>query len=103
MTKYVNTILKVAVHRESENPVFGEGNTFVSVEDDAAGPFIVIEQNDSYNTDKTLRMEYEELLAVTEAAKMLMHQLYVEAATMESNSIIQIQDTEPEYFEDYQI
>jgi hypothetical protein len=97
MTKYVNTILKVAVHRESENPVFGEGNTFVSVEDDGTGPFLVIEQNDSYNTDKTLRMEYEELLAVAEAAKMLMHQLYVEKADMEIKSIIETQH------EDYQI
>ena len=97
MTKYVNTILKVAVHRESENPVFGEGNTFVSVEDDGAGPFLVIEQNDSYNTDKTIRMEYEELIAVAEAAKMLMHQLYVEKADMEIKSIIETQH------EDYQI
>ena len=102
MTKYVNTIIKVAIHRETENPVFGEGNTFVSVEDDAAGPFLVIEQNDSYNTDRTLRMEYEELLAVTEAAKMLMHQLYVEAATMESNSVLPT-EVKQEYYGDYQI
>jgi hypothetical protein len=102
MTKYANTIIKVAVHRESENPVFGEGNTFVSVEDDGAGPFLVIEQNDSYNTDKTLRMEYEELLAVSEAAKMLMHQLYVEKADMEINSVIKT-EMETEYFVDYQI
>ena len=102
MTKYVTTIIKVAIHRETENPVFGEGNTFVSVEDDAAGPFLVIEQNDSYNTDKTIRIDYEELLAINEAAKMLMHQLYVEKADMEINSIIETQDTEQEYFVDYE-
>lgn len=82
MTKYVTTILKVAVHRESENPVFGEGNTYVSVDDEAAGPFLVIEQdadgdNNSIGT-ASLRIDYEEFLAVAEAAKMLMHQLYIE-------------------------
>lgn len=87
MTKYVKTILKVAIHRENENPVFGEGNTFVSVEDEAAGPFLVIEQNDSYNAEKNLRMDYAELLTVVEAAKVLMDQIYVKKAEDESNEI----------------
>lgn len=84
MTKYVSTIIKIAVHRETENPLFGEGNTFVSVEDEAAGPFLIIEQNDSYSTEKNLRMDYAELLAVVEAAKTLMHQAYVEEAEAEA-------------------
>lgn len=87
MTKYVSTIIKIAIHRENENPVFGEGNTFVSVEDEAAGPFLIIEQNDSYNTEKNLRMDYAEFLAVADAAKTLMHQVYVEKAEAEANEI----------------
>lgn len=90
MTKYVKTILKVAIHRENENPVFGEGNTFVSVEDEAAGPFIIIEQNDSYNTEKNIRMDYEELLAVTEAAKVLMAQIYIKKAEDEINESVEL-------------
>ena len=81
MTKYVTTILKIAVHRESENPVFGEGNTYVSVDDEAGGPFLTIEQDsdDSGSVGtSTISIDYEEFLAVAEAAKMLMHQLYIE-------------------------
>jgi hypothetical protein len=81
--KYVTTILKVAVHNETENPAFGEGNTYVSIEDEAGGPFLIIEQDSDEHGTVILRIDYEELLAVVEASKMLMHQLYVEQAAME--------------------
>ena len=100
MRNYKTTILKVAIHHESENPVFGEANIFVSIEDEAAGPFIIVEQNDSYSTDKNLRLEYEELLAITDAAKMLMEQEYVKKSNIEFNSVI---ETQNEVYEDYQI
>ena len=84
MTKYATTILKVSVHREEESPIFGEGNTYVSVDDEAGGPFLTIEQDndgDGYNNSNgtfVLRIDYEEFLVVAEAAKMLMHQMYIE-------------------------
>ena len=81
--KYATTILKVAIHRETEHPVFGEGNTYVEVDDEAGGPFLVIEQDDSeFHVDgrNQVGMDYEEFLAVAEAAKMLMHQMYIEKA-----------------------
>jgi hypothetical protein len=80
--KYVTTILKVAVHNETENPAFGDGNTYVSVEDEGGGSFIIIEQDSDQHGTVILRIDYEELLAVVEASKMLMHQLYVEQAEM---------------------
>ena len=83
--KYNTTILKIAVHRDGESPVFGEGNTYVKVEDEGGGPFLVIEQDASeFHIDgqNQVRMDYEEFLAVSEAAKMLMHQLYIEQETM---------------------
>jgi hypothetical protein len=80
MTTFKTTILQVSVHREDANPVFGEGNTYVRVEDEAAGPFLIIEQHDDDVRPGTVRMEYEEFLAVAEAAKMLMHQMYIEQA-----------------------
>jgi hypothetical protein len=46
MTTYKTTILQVSVHREESNPVFGEGNTYVSVDDESAGPFLTIQQHD---------------------------------------------------------
>ena len=85
MTKYATTILKVAVHREEESPIFGEGNTYVSVDDEAGGPFLTIEQDDDHKNNtftSTLRIDYEEFLVVAEAAKMLMHQMYIEKATI---------------------
>ena len=80
MSPYKTTILRVAVPREEENPVFGEGNTYVSVDDEAAGPFIVLEQENDLPTPGAMRLDYEEFLAVAEAAKMLMHQMYIEEA-----------------------
>ena len=80
MSTYKTTILRVAVHREEENPIFGEGNTYVSVDDEAGGPFLVIEQENELSTPGAMRLDYEEFLAVAEAAKMLMHQMYIEEA-----------------------
>ena len=85
--KYKTTILQVAIHLEEENPVFGEGNTYVKVEDEAGGPFLVIQQSDDNEEAGIVRMEYEEFLAVAEAAKMLMHQLYIEKSAQENTPI----------------
>ena len=83
MSEYKTTILQVAIHREEVNPVFGEGNTYVKVEDEAGGPFLVIEQHDDGSENGVVRMDYAEFMAVAEAAKMLMHQMYVEKAALE--------------------
>ena len=80
MSEFKTTILQVAVHREDANPVFGEGVTYVRVEDEAGGPFLIIEQHNDDVRPGTVRMDYEEFLAVAEAAKMLMHQVYIEQA-----------------------
>ena len=80
MTTYKTTILQVSVHREESNPIFGEGNTYVSVDDEAGGPFLTIQQTDAVMEDGKVRMDYEEFMAVAEAAKMLMHQMYIEQA-----------------------
>ena len=78
MNELKTTILQVVIHREDSNPVFGEGNTYVSVEDDAAGPFLVIKQPDYDAEMGKIQLDFDELTAVVEAAKMLMHQMYIE-------------------------
>ena len=84
MSNYKTTIMQVSIHREEVSPIFGEGNTYVSVDDEAAGPFLVIEQHDDDGGEHgKLRFEYEEFVAVAEAAKMLMHQMYIEQAAQE--------------------
>ena len=80
MSKYKTTILQVSVHREEFNPIFGEGNTYVSVDDEAGGPFLTIQQTEDVMENGKVRMDYEEFMAVAEAAKMLMHQMYIEKA-----------------------
>ena len=80
--KVVSTILQVSIHREGNNPVFGEGNTYVRVEDDAAGPYIVMEQSDDDSRTGMVRFDYDELEAAVDAAKMLMHQMYIEKAAL---------------------
>ena len=84
MSTYKTTILQVSVHREESNPVFGEGNTYVSVDDEAAGPFLIIQQHDENSEPGKVRMDYEEFMAVAEAAKMLMHQMYIEKAEQDT-------------------
>ncbi len=74
------TILKVSVHNEKEHPNFGEYNTYVSVEDDAGGPYLVLEQCTDEHGQQILKLDYAEFLKVAEAAKMLMHQMYIEKA-----------------------
>lgn len=82
--KYATTILKVSVHGEDAHPVFGEGNIYISVEDEAGGPFLIIEQDfDEHDGTAKIRVEYQELVAINEAAKMLMHQLYIEKLDLE--------------------
>tara|TARA_B110000971_G_scaffold89444_1_gene91970 strand:- start:144 stop:398 length:255 start_codon:yes stop_codon:yes gene_type:complete len=83
MTTYKTTILQVSIHREEVSPVFGEGNTYISVDDEAGGPFLTIQQHDENSEPGKVRMEYEEFMAVAEAAKMLMHQMYIERAAQE--------------------
>jgi hypothetical protein len=81
MTKYAKTILKMSIHREEVNPVYGEGNTYLSVEDEAGGPFLLIEQDNDGDVS-SVRIDYEEFLVVAEAASEMMHQLYIEKAAM---------------------
>lgn len=71
---YETTILKTAVHLSSENPVFGEGVTYVGIDDEAGGAFLVLEQETDDGTYNKIRIDYEEFLAVVEAAKFMMSQ-----------------------------
>lgn len=45
MSKPAKTILKVAIHRDDSNPVFGEDNLYLEIDDESGGPFIVISSN----------------------------------------------------------
>ena len=63
------TPIKVAVHRKDDNPIFGENVIHVSVDDEAAGAFIVLESNAGH--EDGLRIDPDELEAVVVAARKL--------------------------------
>lgn len=65
--KILTTPLSVSVHYEHLNAFFGEGVTVVSVDDEAAGEFVTLTQD-----DHTLRFDLEELEEVLKAARSLM-------------------------------
>lgn len=73
--KYNQTILKISVHPEGENPVFGERSTHVFIEDEAGGPYIKIQQcNDNSENSIISVNDIEELNAIVDAAKELLKQ-----------------------------
>ena len=61
-----------AIHRPEESPVFGDGIIHVSVDDDGAGPFVVIKQ---LSWDKpesgVCAFDISELEQITKAARKL--------------------------------
>lgn len=76
------TMLKASIHSAKQHPVFGEWNTYVSIQDDAGGPYLEIEQDtDEYGSQK-IRVDYKQFLKIAEVANMLMHQLYIERAEL---------------------
>lgn len=68
------TILSVSVHRDTENPIFGEGATHVSIEDEAGGGFITLKQSNDSAEMGLLRLDLDELDAIQAAARMLIDQ-----------------------------
>ena len=85
MSKYVSTIMSVSVHREAVDPIYGEFNVVVRVEDEGGGPFLVLEQSTDDGANQKIRVDYDELLAVVQAAKMLMEQTYIEKASKQDS------------------
>ena len=71
MSENKTTTISVAVHRAEINPIFGEGVTRVSLDDETGGPFVVLRQYDVELENGEIRLDIEELRAVTAAAEKL--------------------------------
>lgn len=69
----MRTVTEVSIHAKGQNPIFGEFVTKVRLDDEAAGPFLVISQSRDDGLSE-LRLDYEELVEITEAAKRMMEQ-----------------------------
>ena len=84
MSNYVSTIMSVSVHNKAANPIYGEFNVVVRLEDEGAGPFLVLEQSTDDAENQKIRLDYEELLAVARVAKMLMEQTHIDNTSEDS-------------------
>ena len=67
MTNYKITPIALAVHRDTESPIFGDGTTTIKVDDESAGPFIILSQDG--NTE--MKFDFEEFDKIAEAVRML--------------------------------
>lgn len=65
-SKILVTPIKYSVHREGDNPVFGESVTNVSVDDESFGPLIVIEQEGN-----KIKLDVDELEVIFKTAEKL--------------------------------
>lgn len=72
--KFVMTPIAFSVHTENDSPIFGESVTYVKIDDEAAGPFIMLHQIHPDNKEGESRFELEELKLILEAAQTLMDQ-----------------------------
>ena len=59
-------ITSITVFREGDNPVFGESRTKVSLDDEAAGFFVVLEQEQG-----SLRFDFDEFEEIVKAVNQL--------------------------------
>lgn len=76
------TPVAVAVHRVGDSPIFGESMTHIRVEDDAAGPYIVISQPAGREAELKpgeLAFDADELPVIYRAAMRLLKQQAKEA------------------------
>ena len=65
--EYKTTITQVTVHKADESAVFSESRTNIKLEDEGAGGYLVIEQEDG-----SIRVDPEELeLIIVEARKLM--------------------------------
>jgi hypothetical protein len=70
--KYTTTTMSIAIHPETENPVFGEYVTTVALDDEAGGAFLLIKQVDPVTgTINRIRVDFDEFDVVADAVRIL--------------------------------
>lgn len=72
MTTWKRTPICISVHRETENPVFGETSTKVCLEDEAGGYFFSLEQWADNIAPGKIRVDVEELNEIVLAVQDLL-------------------------------
>lgn len=68
---YHSMPIKHAVFYKGSNPIFGEGTTHISIDDEAAGGYIVLEQFPDEGEQK-IKLDIAELEKIVEIAKTML-------------------------------
>jgi hypothetical protein len=76
------TNLCISVHNSKENPIYGAGATHIRVEDEAAGPFLIISQCGDERGQQEISLDFEELVEILAAAKALITQFQEPSETL---------------------
>lgn len=63
------TPTKFAIHRQGDNPIFGEHVITIALEDESGGPFYVVESN--HPSDDGIRIDDDELELLVKAGRRL--------------------------------
>lgn len=74
MTKYTKTILTISVHLTSENPVFGENTTHVSLDDDAGGMYLKLTQCNDDSTSGEIKLDLDQWDTINKVVEELRSQ-----------------------------
>ena len=69
MSKYITSTISTVVHMDDRNPLYGEGVTTITIDDEAAGGYIVLTQD-----DQTIKLDLEELQLITKTAMRMLAQ-----------------------------
>ena len=67
MSKYITSTISTVVHMDDRNPIYGEGIVTITIDDEAAGGFIVLTQE-----EQTIKVDLEELQLITKTAIKLL-------------------------------
>jgi len=75
---YINTITAIAVHTPDQSPIYHHGVVTAQLDDEAGGPFVVLEQD-----GQKVRICFEEVEALVQAISQLRAQPAVQQALEE--------------------
>lgn len=83
MTDYELTMTAVVIHSRGTNPLFGEGILRIRLDDEAGGPFLVLEQEID-GEENEIRLDFEEIPLIVRAANLLQQQKGLQDETQDS-------------------
>ena len=67
MSKYITSVISTVVHMDDRNPIFGEGIVTITIDDEAAGGYIVLTQD-----EQTIKVDPDELQLIAKTARKML-------------------------------